>query len=70
MKKKYGALPVVISLISLGLAGGWAKTMLQVPAYPENIRVTSFAVLFVDPTGGKQCSTDVAGGSAQASSGD
>jgi hypothetical protein len=45
MKKKYGVLLVVIWLVSIGLAGGWAKTMLQVPADPGNIRVTSFAVV-------------------------
>jgi hypothetical protein len=45
MKKGYGVLMVVILFVSIGLAGGWAKTVLQVPTAPQDLRITSFAIV-------------------------
>ena len=42
MKKSYVILPAVIVLVAIGIAGGLAKTVLQDPAPPSSITITSF----------------------------
>ncbi len=42
MKKSYVILPAVIVLVAIGIAVGPAKTVLQAPAAPGSITITSF----------------------------